>query len=80
MTKGETIQRFLEPAIKQWQMYLLGMGVMASWFVFDIFSVWIFKYVGTAIENKDVAGIKDVLITYSIVFVLFYIRKYFIRL
>lgn len=72
-------KRFFSPVQDNWRMYLIGVLVMSTWFGFDIFTVWIIKYVGSAIEAHNIDLVMTTTIRYSVVFVLYFIVKYIIR-
>ncbi len=80
MSNTSSIRRFMQPAIDQWRMYLIGVGVMSSRFFFDIFTVWTFKYTGKFIETWDYEKIYQIFVIYTVVFILYYIWKYIIKL
>ena len=54
--------RFLRPIKDNRKMYCIGAGIMSSWFLFDIFSVWIVKYVGNLIERGDTESLYTIII------------------
>lgn len=76
-----TFKKIIQPVIHKdtWKMYFLWTFLASTWFYFDIYTVWIFKKVGDAVELWIADPIKTMLIWYCIVFVIFYIRKFLIR-
>lgn len=62
-----------------WKMYFLWMWLVSTWFYFDVFTVWVFKKIGDFVELGTTEPIKSLLITYGVIFILFYIWKFLIR-
>jgi len=71
--------RFFRPIQDNRLMYLTGVCVMSTWFMFDIFTVWVIKYAGKAIELQDLELIRTIVLWYSIIFVFYFVVKYAIR-
>ncbi len=72
-------KRFFRPIQDNRLMYFVGICVMSTWFMFDIFTVRIIKYTWKAIESNDIELVYFLVLWYSVVFIVYYIVKYLIR-
>jgi len=76
MTLWSLCRRLFAPIANIKTVYIKWLLSSASFFLFDIYTVRIFKTIWDDIQANNIAGLKQTVILYIILFVAFYIRKY----
>ncbi len=82
-TKPRSVWQILKmlfaPAIQDKWNYLFACLANSWIFVFDIYSIITLQHITKAVVSEDLEKIRSILITYSIIFVIYYIYKRIVR-
>jgi ATP-binding cassette subfamily B protein len=76
---GELVRRLFEPVWGIKLIYFKWFVQALSFFLFDIYTVLVFKYIWEYIQENNTEWMKETIVLYIIVFILFYFWKYYVR-
>lgn len=75
----EIVKRLFEPINNIKTIYFKWFIQALSFFLFDIYTVLVFKHIWEYIQENNTDWMRETIILYTIVFVLFYFWKYYVR-
>ena len=75
----EVVKRLFEPAFSNVYLYARASFVSATFFVFDIYTVLLLKYIASAFQNHQVEKMPRVLLRYAIIYIFMFLRKWFVK-